>query len=160
MISEKDISIIKEQLKVYLKNDNDIVDELTSVSLLKIARYKYYNNTNNKNYNALLKIVAKSVFFSYHRKQATKKNKLLVFCEIDSISSYNADDKINKQEQEYLVNKIFSFLTERQREVVLMKYYLGLNYREISEILNCSINTALGAMQDAKVKIRKKIIRT
>lgn len=157
MISEKDISIIKNKLKYYVKGDDHLVDELTSTCLFKINRYKYYNNSGDKNYNALLKTVAKSVFISYQRR--SKKETLLILNEIDSISSYNADDAIIKKENEKMILEILNFLTPSQRDVMLMKFYLDLTYREISEILNCSINTALGIMTNSKLKIKKKIIK-
>jgi len=155
MISEKDISIIKNKLRKYIKDDSYLVDELTSISLIKINRYKYYNNSEDKYYTALLKTVAKSVFFSYERKRKTKKESLLILNEIDSISPYNADDIVIQKENEKMVFEIIDFLSQSQREVVLMKFYLDLTYREISEILNCSINTALGIMTHAKTKIQK-----
>jgi RNA polymerase sigma-70 factor (ECF subfamily) len=157
MISEKDISIIKNKLKYYVKGDDHLVDELTSTCLFKINRYKYYNNSGDKNYNALLKTVAKSVFISYQRR--SKKETLLILNEIDSISSYNADDAIIKKENEKMVLEILNFLTPSQRDVMLMRFYLDLTYREISEILNCSINTALGIMTNSKLKIKKKFIK-
>jgi RNA polymerase sigma-70 factor (ECF subfamily) len=157
MISKKDISIIKNKLKYYVKGDDYLVDELTSTCLFKINRYKYYNNSGDKNYNALLKTVAKSVFISYQRR--SKKETLLILNEIDSISSYNADDAIIKKENEKMVLEILNFLTPSQRDVMLMRFYLDLTYREISEILNCSINTALGIMTNSKLKIKKKFIK-
>jgi RNA polymerase sigma-70 factor (ECF subfamily) len=155
MISEKDILIIKNKLRRYIKNDNFLIEELTSTCLVKIDKYQYYNNSEDKYYNALLKTVAKSVFISYERKKKTKKGRLLVLNEMDSISSYNADDIVIKKENEKIVLEILDFLSKNQKEVVLMRFYLDLTFREISEILNCSINTVLGIMTHAKTKIQK-----
>lgn len=155
MISEKDISIIKKELEYYLKNDKNLIEELLNTSLIKISRYNYHKKKNDKYYNALLIKVARSVLFDYKRKEKFSK---IILKEIDDISTYNADYKIIKSEEKKLAEAVINFLSDRQREVVLMRVYLGLTYKEISEILNCSINTALGIMIHSKKKIRKHFL--
>ena len=46
-------------------------------------------------------------------------------------------------------------LPENQREVVFMRYYQDLSFKEISDITGVSINTALGRMRYALINIRK-----
>ena len=53
------------------------------------------------------------------------------------------------------VKKLISFLPSSQREVVEMRYYQDLSFKEISEKMNISINTALGRMRYALLNIRK-----
>ena len=64
------------------------------------------------------------------------------------------DDMIRKQIQKD-VRKMISHLPEDQREVVILRHYAGLSFKEIAEITDVSINTALGRMRYALINLRK-----
>jgi RNA polymerase sigma factor (sigma-70 family) len=64
------------------------------------------------------------------------------------------DDMIKRQIQKD-VRKMISLLPEDQREVVVLRHYAGLSFKEIAEITNVSINTALGRMRYALINMRK-----
>ncbi len=55
------------------------------------------------------------------------------------------------------VRKLIDELPDEQREVVMMRHYGGLSFKEISEQCNVSINTSLGRMRYALINIRKLI---
>jgi RNA polymerase sigma-70 factor (ECF subfamily) len=48
-------------------------------------------------------------------------------------------------------------LPEEQKEVVMMRYFGDLSFKEIAEQTNVSINTALGRMRYALINLRKMI---
>ena len=48
-----------------------------------------------------------------------------------------------------------SYLPAPQREVVYMRYYQQMTFKEISQTTNVSINTALGRMRYAMMNLRK-----
>jgi RNA polymerase sigma-70 factor (ECF subfamily) len=64
------------------------------------------------------------------------------------------DDMIKRQIQKDVRNMI-SHLPEDQREVVILRHYAGLSFKEIAEITEVSINTALGRMRYALINMRK-----
>jgi RNA polymerase sigma-70 factor (ECF subfamily) len=66
------------------------------------------------------------------------------------------DDMIKRQIQKD-VRKIISHLPEDQREVVILRHYAGLSFKEIADITDVSINTALGRMRYALINMRKLI---
>jgi RNA polymerase sigma-70 factor (ECF subfamily) len=66
------------------------------------------------------------------------------------------DDMIARQIQKD-VRKMITFLPEDQREVVILRHYAGLSFKEIAEITDVSINTALGRMRYALINMRKLI---
>jgi RNA polymerase sigma-70 factor (ECF subfamily) len=55
------------------------------------------------------------------------------------------------------LKKILDELPPDQREVVIMRHYGGMSFREISEQCNVSINTSLGRMRYALINMRKII---
>src|SRR4030042_2655018 len=67
------------------------------------------------------------------------------------------DDMIRRQIQKD-VRKMISHLPDDQREVVILRHYAGLSFKEIAEITDVSINTALGRMRYALNNLRKMIL--
>ena len=55
------------------------------------------------------------------------------------------------------VRKLIDSLPDEQRQVVMMRTYLGMSFKEISEHTDVSINTALGRMRYALINMRKLI---
>jgi RNA polymerase sigma-70 factor, ECF subfamily len=55
------------------------------------------------------------------------------------------------------VRKLIDHLPGEQREVVIMRTYLGMSFKEIAEHTDVSINTALGRMRYALINMRKMI---
>ena len=53
------------------------------------------------------------------------------------------------------VRRLVDFLPDNQREVVYMRFYQDLSFKEISEITGVSINTALGRMRYALMNLRR-----
>ena len=55
------------------------------------------------------------------------------------------------------VRKLVDHLPHEQRDVVMMRYYKGMSFKEIAEQTDVSINTALGRMRYALINLRKII---
>jgi RNA polymerase sigma-70 factor (ECF subfamily) len=55
------------------------------------------------------------------------------------------------------VRALIDFLPDDQREVVMLRFYGDLSFKEIADITNVSINTALGRMRYALINLRKMI---
>ena len=53
------------------------------------------------------------------------------------------------------VRRLVDALPDNQREVVFMRYYQDLSFKEIADITGVSINTALGRMRYALINMRK-----
>lgn len=69
----------------------------------------------------------------------------------------NAEDKIMKMQSSERIMKLVSKLPEDQREIIILRHFADLKFKEISKILNCSVNTALGRMRYALLNLRKLI---
>ena len=55
------------------------------------------------------------------------------------------------------LKKLIRLLPEDQKEVLIMRHYYKMSFKEISEMTNVSINTALGRMRYALMNLRKMI---
>ena len=69
--------------------------------------------------------------------------------------SRNAAEEMMHNEKIEHIRTIISKLPEHQREVVILRHYGGLSFKEISTTLNININTALGRMHFAVIEMRK-----
>lgn len=73
------------------------------------------------------------------------------------LSDSNIEDRMISQQIEDDVRKLVEFLPEEQKEVIMLRYYMGLSFKEIAEQTDVSINTALGRMRYALINLRKII---
>ena len=69
-----------------------------------------------------------------------------------------ASDGIEKREVHDSVRRLVESLPEQQREVIVLRIYADLSFKEISELTGVSINTALGRMRYALINLRKMIV--
>lgn len=53
------------------------------------------------------------------------------------------------------IRRMIHFLPENQKEIILMRFYKDMSFKEIADILNISINTALGRIRYALINMRK-----
>lgn len=74
-----------------------------------------------------------------------------------SDSTLNAEKTIIKDQVESDVRRIIEELPEDQKQVLLMRMYQDMSFKEISERTGVSINTALGRMRYALINMRKII---
>ena len=72
-----------------------------------------------------------------------------------SCSLPNAHESILMDEKTAMVRQLLEKIPFEQREVVIMRHYGGFSFKEISEILGININTALGRMHYALLKMRE-----
>ena len=70
----------------------------------------------------------------------------------------NIEDSMIKRQIEKDVRMLISHLPDDQREVVVLRHYAGLSFKEISEVTDVSINTALGRMRYALINLRKMMM--
>ena len=53
------------------------------------------------------------------------------------------------------IRKMIKYLPEEQREIIIMRFYKDMSFKDIAESLDISINTALGRMRYAVINMRK-----
>ncbi len=69
----------------------------------------------------------------------------------------NAEQSIMKSQTHQKIRKLVDALPPEQREVVILRHYADMSFKEISQLTRVSINTALGRMRYALINIRKMI---
>ena len=69
----------------------------------------------------------------------------------------NVEDAMVSEQIERDVRALVELLPAEQREVVMMRYFAGLSFKDIAEQTDVSINTALGRMRYALINLRRMI---
>jgi RNA polymerase sigma factor (sigma-70 family) len=67
----------------------------------------------------------------------------------------NVEDIMVRRQVLRDVRSLINGLPEDQREVVIMRHYAGMSFKEIADMTGVSINTALGRMRYALINMRK-----
>jgi RNA polymerase sigma-70 factor (ECF subfamily) len=75
--------------------------------------------------------------------------------EVLNFTEEGADEKIMKRQSHEKVRQMLDLLPEDQREVIILRHYADLSFKEIAALTNCSINTALGRMRYGLINLRK-----
>jgi RNA polymerase sigma-70 factor (ECF subfamily) len=75
--------------------------------------------------------------------------------EVINVSQEAPDQKLMRGESHDKVRRMLDLLPEEQREIIVLRHYANLSFKEIAEITNCSINTALGRMRYGLINLRK-----
>ncbi len=106
--------------------------------------------------------IAHNLTIDYFRKEKNLNTCSNDAGEIDlfnsnKFSDENIEDKIVGEQIENDVKKIINYLPEEQKQVVLLRHYGDLSFKEIAEQTNVSINTALGRMRYALINLRKLV---
>ena len=75
------------------------------------------------------------------------------------LSDQNIEDVMIKEQITNDVRQLIDELPEEQKQVILLRHYGGMSFKEIADQTDVSINTALGRMRYALINLRKLIVR-
>jgi RNA polymerase sigma factor (sigma-70 family) len=79
--------------------------------------------------------------------------------EVLNFTEESAEDKLIKKQSHNRVKDMLDQLPEDQREVIILRHYGDMSFKEIAHITNCSINTALGRMRYGLINLRKMMVQ-
>lgn len=78
--------------------------------------------------------------------------------EVLNFSETGMEEKMIQGQSHARVRKMLDMLPEDQKEVIVMRHFADLSFKEIATITNCSINTALGRMRYGLINLRKMMV--
>lgn len=143
--------------------DRTVADDIFQETLIKVLKFlaegRYIDN--GKFLSWVLRIAHNQVIDHFRqRKQKNHLNDADTGHDIfnDSrLSDPTIEQCIISEQIEEDVRTLVNELPHDQREVIVMRYFDGLSFREIADQTEVSINTALGRMRYALINLRKKI---
>ena len=147
---------------MYVVKDEDLANDLFQETYLKvITKMQNGRYTDTGKFFWWLTRVAHNVIIDYYRAQ--KSNRIVEPTKDNDLSNLNSNSVMDSNRESELANeqvlrdvkKLMEALPESQREVVFMRYYQELSFKEIAEMTGVSINTSLGRMRYALMNLRK-----
>lgn len=148
---------------IYSKiSDRDISNDIFQDTFIKVIKTLKSNSYNEEGkFLPWVMRISHNLIVDHFRK--TKKMPMYRETEEFSIFSVMSDDSMTIENKmifdqvEIDLKKIIEELPDDQKEVLVMRMYQDMSFKEISELTGISINTALGRMRYALMNLRKII---
>ncbi|MDP5001115.1 MAG: sigma-70 family RNA polymerase sigma factor [Flavobacterium sp.] len=148
---------------IYSKvNDRDLSDDIFQDTFIKVIKtLKSHSYNEEGKFLPWVMRIAHNLVVDHYRK--AKKMPLQRETEEYSVFNYMTDNVLNIEGQmisdqvAFDLNKLLDELPEDQKEVLVMRMYQDLSFKEIADLTGVSINTALGRMRYALLNLRKII---
>ncbi len=146
-----------------LVKDHDLTEDIFQETFIKAVRVidegRYCDN--GKFLSWVLRI-AHNLVIDYFRNRRQNKSVTESDAGYDVLGTLKfadrtIEDELVSEQIERDIRSLVESLPEEQREVVRMRYFAGLSFKEIAEQTGVSINTALGRMRYALINLRKLI---
>ncbi|MES2544760.1 MAG: sigma-70 family RNA polymerase sigma factor [Bacteroidota bacterium] len=142
--------------------DRDISDDIFQDTFIKVIKTLKSNSYNEEGkFLPWVMRIAHNLIIDHFRRS----KKMPMFRETEEFSIFsimsdnvpNIESKMVSSQLENDLQKLIDALPDDQKEVIMMRIYQDLSFKEISELTGVSINTALGRMRYALMNLRKVI---
>jgi RNA polymerase sigma-70 factor (ECF subfamily) len=162
------ILVKRHQSKIYgyiysKVSDRDITEDIFQETFFKVIhtlKSKKYYNEEGKFLSWVLRISNNLIVdkFRNDKKMYMKRDtdEFSIFATITD-NAPNIEKEIIKNQVDTDIKKIIQKLPPDQKEVLMMRYYSDMSFKEIAEITGVSVNTTLGRMRYAITNLRKVI---
>ncbi len=158
------LSRTKNKLFTYIMfvvRDRDVADDIFQETFVKvITKLQQQKYTNSGKFSAWLVRIAHNVIMDWYREQRAEK--IIEPTEDNDLSNLGSAFLDMNVENRYVnsqvlkdVKKMMNMLPPTQREVVFMRFYQEMSFKEIAETTGVSINTSLGRMRYAILNLRR-----
>ena len=147
---------------MFVVRDHDIADDIFQETFVKvITKLQQGLYTDSGKFQFWLTRIAHNCIMDWYRQQQTshivdvnKTNDLQNLKSASAIDICRETEMVNEQVLRD-IKKMVDVLPAPQREVVYMRYYQQLSFKEIAELTGVSINTSLGRMRYALINLRR-----
>lgn len=144
--------------------DRDISNDIFQDTFIKVIKTLKNNSYNEEGkFLPWVMRISHNLIVDHFRK--TKKMPMYRETEEFSIFSIMSDDSLTIEgkmivdQVEVDLKKLIEELPDDQKEVLVMRMYQDMSFKEISELTGVSINTALGRMRYGLINLRKMMLQ-
>ena len=146
---------------MFVVRDRDVADDIFQETFVKvITKLQQRKYTNSGKFSAWLVRIAHNVIMDWYREQ--KSERIVEPTEGNDLSNLgvnlldiNVENQFVNEQVLKDVRKMMNMLPPTQREVVFMRFYQEMSFKEIAEATGVSINTSLGRMRYAIINLRR-----
>lgn len=167
-VASFELLVERHQNKVYsyilmLVKDKQLADDIFQDTFLKIIRtIKAGAYKEEGKFIQFAMRIAHNLIIDHFRKSkrlpmAESVNKDFDLMETAKITDPSVEDAIITEQIYDDLRKMIEFLPDEQKEVLNMRMYADMSFKDIADATNVSINTALGRMRYALINLRKMV---
>lgn len=143
-----------------LVKDRCLAEDIFQEVFIKIINaLKDGHYTDNQRFIAWAARIAHNCCISHFRKTNVRPAVILGYrdeiCEMVYYTEQSAEKRMVTEEIQKEVQDMLDQLPAAQREALILRYYADLSYKEIAQVVNVGINTALGRVRYALMNLRK-----
>ena len=145
----------------YIVRDKDLTEDVFQETFMKaIVTIKQGRYTENGKFKAWIMRIAHNLIIDNFRQERNENTISNDDVDVDLFNDIRlcdgtVEDQMVQNQVFADVKKLIRHLPENQREVLEMRYYRDMSFREIAEVTGVSINTALGRMRYAILNMRR-----
>ena len=146
---------------LFIVHDRSMAEDLFQETFVKIISKLHEGKycSSGKFVSWMLRIAHNAVMDWYRRQKNEKTmevyNENDLYGDSTSVLDANIENHFVREQVLRDVQRMMNLLPITQREVVFMRFYQNLSFKEIAELTNVSINTALGRMRYAVMNMRR-----
>ena len=146
---------------MYVVRDQDVANDIFQETFMKaIITIQQGRYVENGKFGAWISRIAHNLIIDFFRQSRNENSVSNQDVDYDLFNNVKlaepaTESRMEKEQALDDVRELVADLPEKQREVVMLRYYRELSYKEIAEITGVSINTALGRMRYALLNLRK-----
>ena len=147
---------------MYVVKDEDLANDLFQETFLKvITKLQNGQYSDTGKFSWWLTRIAHNVVIDHFRAQKSSKiveapkDNDLSNLRSDAVQNLSRESELNNEQVMEDIKRLVEALPESQRDVVNMRFFQDLSFKEIAEQTNVSINTSLGRMRYALINLRK-----
>lgn len=145
----------------YIVRDRDLTEDIFQETFVKvILTIKQGRYTENGKFKAWITRIAHNLIIDYFRQERNENTISNDEVEVDLFNDMRlcektVEDAMVETQVFSDVKKMVEYLPDNQREVLEMRYYQNMSFKEIADRTGVSINTALGRMRYAILNMRR-----
>jgi RNA polymerase sigma-70 factor (ECF subfamily) len=148
---------------LFIVHNKEVADDIFQETFLKaIQKLQMRKYSPSGKFNAWMIRIAHNAIMDWYRRQKAKHlidtdgDELFIAQMVDGMQMETSrEDIMNNAQVLNDVRSLIDYLPETQREIVKMRYYQNLSFKEIAEQTGVSINTSLGRMRYALINMRR-----
>ena len=146
----------------YIVRNNDVAEDLFQDTFMRVvATLKNGKYAEQQKFSAWLMRITHNILVDYLRQLNNEKNisndenEVDLFNDIKLADENNVENQIIQMQNLNGLQQIIKMLPDNQQQIIDLRFYQDMSFKEIADRTNVSINTALGRMRYAILNMRR-----
>lgn len=166
-----EVLLLRHKDKIFRSVYNKVRDRELAEDIFQETFVKIINTLKLGNYNEEGKFlpwamrIAQNLVIDHFRKsgrmrmigERNSRNEEFSIFSVLKLEDANIEQSITREELEQQMISLIDYLPESQRDIIMKRIFQDLSFKEIADMEDISINTALGRMRYALINLRKMI---